>query len=138
VGQPQSRPQTLEKLEGQFLISATIDHTQTATDSQRLGIDVYHSDYFFHADGRKDLWEPPVWSADHFSKHMMGAFNVTFDPARQKKVLTPLQKQPVCRPVPELSCYSVSNGPQASARPVQPTVAATPPEKPSLWARWFS
>ena len=33
VGQPQSSPQAVEKLEGQFLISATIDHTQTAIDS---------------------------------------------------------------------------------------------------------
>ena len=100
-----------KKLAGQFLISSTLDHTQTAKDSKKFDIEVFQSDYFFHADGRKDLWEPPAWASDHFSKHLMGGFKVKTDPKSNERVLKPISQGPRGNRAPELSHYSVGREP---------------------------
>ena len=71
-----SLPIEPRKLAGQFLISSTINHTQSAKDAAKLGINIFRSDWFFHNDGRKDLWQTQEFSHSHFSEHFMGGFKV--------------------------------------------------------------
>ena len=107
LSEPDGSQKATEKLTGQFLISSTIDHTQTAKNSKMLDIQVFQSDYFFHADGRKDLWEPPAWASDHFSTHLMGGFKAITSPESKHRILEPIPQGPHSKPTQELSCYSV-------------------------------
>ena len=94
-------------LEGQFLISSTLDHTSVAEKSKKLGVEVFHSDYFFHADGRRDLWPSSFWNRDHFSKNLMGGYSVRRKPRGVSSCLEELPKHSLGNSDIQLSCYSV-------------------------------